>query len=184
MVLKFNDLPLDSVQYNGSDLNFLKLNGETIWERYPAGTVVFIFDTPGTYEFFMPVQGYYRIQIVGGGSDGSSSAAGHAGGYISVTGHFRTYGNHTITVGDHGSTGGDTSFINGLATSNTIRAGGGTSSSSTLGPTNSTSAIYTIEANVASLQQASNYNGNTNGPGAGGLINSNGHTGIAIITKI
>lgn len=184
MTLKFNGTTLDSVQYNGSDLNFLKLDGETIWERYPAGTIVFIFDTPGTYQFFMPVQGNYRIQIVGGGSDGSSSATGHSGGYISVTGRFYTYGRHTITVGDHGSTGGDTSFINGLVTSGTIKAGGGTSSSSTSGPTNSTSAIYTTEANVLNLQQASNYNGNTNGPGAGGLINSNGRSGIAIITKI
>ena len=179
MSVSFNANSLDSVQYNGADLNFLKLNGTTIWERYPAGTVVFSFNIPGTYQFVMPVAGYYRIQIVGGGSNGTSSANGRAGGYLSVTGRFYTYGRHTLTVGGCGDgTGGDTSFVNGLATADTIIAGGG-------GRGNTFRVLYTTEVNIPSGSgQVSNYDGSSTGPGAGGLINANGQSGLAIITKI
>ena len=133
MVLKYNGTTIDSswnVQYNGTTLDELKLNGTTIWKKQnvPSGTIIFESAVAGTYTVNITEAGNYQVIAVGGGGEGGDyvygtlqmTSYGYGGGYINVY-KTLTAGSYTAVVG------GTTKFPNASAntTFSDLQAGGG-----------------------------------------------------------
>lgn len=172
MVLKYNGTTIDSswnVQYNGTTLDELKLNGTTIWKKQnvPSGTVIFESAVAGTYTVDITEAGNYQIIAVGGGGEGGTytygtlqlTSYGYGGGYIDVYTNLAV-GLYTVKVG------GTTKFANTSADTvfDNLQAGGGhiyyTMSSAQYNViTNDVSNAYQVNQNVTTITvRGSNYN--------------------------
>lgn len=139
MVLKFNNVDVQNVLYNNTQLEKLQLNGVTVWEHtqpVPSGTVIFEQAASGSYEVNIPSAGEYYCTVIGGGggsalsmhtsnslpSVGSMVCGGGSGGYINAAVYFDRPCALTVRVGSSGSsnhssklnaTSGQTWSVNG-----------------------------------------------------------------------
>lgn len=124
MALKFNNVDVQNVLYNNTQLERLQLNGVTVWEHtppVPSGTVIFELGTAGTYDVNIPAAGEYYCTVIGGGGGaalsmhttthngqilpavGSMVCGGGAGGYIRAAVYFDSPCALKVTVGNNGT---------------------------------------------------------------------------------
>ena len=100
-------------------------------QPYSPNEIVYMYDTPGTYPLNLKSSGYYKLEIVGGGGQGSGIAA-NANSYYSGCGGgsgagfvgeiYLNQGNYSATVGGQAAA---STFVNSNNTT-LITAGGGT----------------------------------------------------------
>ena len=156
------------------------------------------YTTPGTYTFNAPVDGYYLVDVVGGGGNGiqhvnqyfvySHGGGGSGAGFRGEL--YLTAGNHTITVG--GACGGS-------SIDNLIIAGGGGNASmnNTVNATAGSGGVLTVTGQTQNVQVQANGNagatatgsvaaGGTSvycGWGAGGASNGTPATGVVTLYR-
>ena len=156
------------------------------------------YTTPGTYTFNAPVDGYYLVDVVGGGGNGIQHvnqyfvyAHGGGGSGAGFRGElYLSAGNHTITVG--GACGGS-------SIDNLIIAGGGGSASmnNTVNATAGSGGVLTVTGQTQNVQVQANGNAGAIatasvaaggasvycGWGAGGASNGSPATGVVTLYR-
>ena len=200
MALKFNNVDVQNVLYNNTQLEKLQLNGVTVWEHtqpVPSGTVIFELGTAGTYDVNIPAAGEYYCTVIGGGGGsalsmhtsnslpavGSMVCGGGAGGYIRAAVYFDSACTLKVTIGNYGQS----YHIYKLDTTGTWYVNGGFGSLSKICSENTKVVLQAngggrgmISGKVSNSITGAWYSNFTYSTGAGGGWSWNNQSGIRV----